>query len=342
MMCERKMAMENILVEESRGGMLECTHRGHICIVDEKGRVIKAVGDPDFGVFTRSAAKPFQAIPGIRAGIAEEFGLSYDEIAIMTASHRGEQMHIETLESLLRKTGLDENALFCAPSLPLDAAAKKRLLRSGGERRRLYHNCSGKHLGLMAYSKMRGYPLDSYSDPDHPVQREIWETLASLAGLPLPSIRRAVDGCGLPVFHLPLSALANAYLKLACPDRIDDRATAAAAATVGKAMNRHPEMVSGTGRIDTLLLQDPNLVAKGGFKGVYAFGLRKERLGVAFKIMDGSEEEWGLIALTILEQLGYDNKDTVERLRTAFSTEIRNDEGMKVGTTQTVFRLGDV
>ncbi|WP_334076064.1 MULTISPECIES: asparaginase [Paenibacillus] len=334
--------MDNILVEESRGGMLECTHRGHICIADEAGRVIKAVGNPHFGVFTRSAAKPFQAIPGIRAGLAGKFGLSDDEIAIMTASHRAEEMHIETLERILRKTGLDEKTMVCAPSLPMDAAAKEQLLRNGGGRRRLYHNCSGKHLGLMAYSKMNGYPLENYSDPDHPVQREIWETLASLAGLPLVSIGRAVDGCGLPVFHLPLSALANAYLKLACPDRIEDPATAAAAGTVANAMNRHPEMVSGTGRIDTLLLQDPNLVAKGGFKGVYAFGLRKERLGVAFKIMDGSEEEWGLIALAILEQLDYENKDTLERLRRAFTPVIRNDEGTEVGVSQTVFRLGQV
>lgn len=257
----------------------------------------------------------------------------------MTASHRAEEVHVGTLESLLSKTGLAEERLVCAPSLPLDETAKERLLRQGGAHRRIYHNCSGKHLGVLAYCKMMGYPLDSYNHPDHPVQREILATLAGLAGIPEAQISLGTDGCGFPVFALPLSALATAYLKLACPDLIGDTATAEAAKVITEAMNRHPLLVAGTGRIDSILLSDPNIVAKGGFKGVYAFALRRERVGVTFKIQDGSEEEWGMIALSVLEQLGYENEETLRKLREAFPSSILNDEGWQVGQAETVFRL---
>lgn len=333
------MTKEALLVKEYRGGMLECIHSGHICIVDEYGTIKKQAGDPNFRVFTRSAAKPFQAIPGIRAGLIPHYGLNDAEVAIMTASHRAQHYHMETLESLLRKTGLQEQSLVCAPTLPLDREARAQLLREGGDSRKLYHNCSGKHLGIQSYCKMAGMTQEHYNDPDHPVQREILATLADLADYPAEDIRLATDGCGLPVFNLPLSSLATAYMKLACPDRIEDPKTSEAARSVAAAMNKHPEMVGGSGRVDTLLLEDDNIVAKGGFKGVYAFSLRKERLGIAFKIMDGSEEEWGLIVQGILRQLGYQNNGTLQRLKQAFSGIIRNDEGWEVGSSEPVFVL---
>ncbi|MDU7477713.1 MAG: asparaginase [Paenibacillus macerans] len=333
--------METVLVNEYRGGLLECTHFGHICIVNGRGEVVKRAGNPHQLIFTRSAAKPIQAIPGIRAGIVEAFGLGDAEVAIMAASHRAEAAHVGTLERLLDKTGLKEEALVCAPSLPLDEHARERVLRQGGNRRRLYHNCAGKHLGVLAYCKLKGYPLDGYNRPEHPVQKEILATLAELAGCAQDDISLGTDGCGFPVFALPLSALAAAYVKLARPELIDDPKTAKAAAFIASAMNRHPQLVAGSGRIDSILLADPNIVAKGGFKGVYAFALRKERLGVAFKVLDGSEEEWGLIVTAILEQLGYGNEETLRKLRSAFPSAIKNDEGWEVGHAETAFSLGN-
>ncbi|MNO62201.1 L-asparaginase II [compost metagenome] len=332
-------SMDTTLIQEYRGGLLECVHRGHICVVDEHGHVMKYVGDPHYKAFTRSSAKPIQAIPAIRAGMIENFGLTEEEIAIMTASHRGEHIHVQALEHLMKKTNLQEDHMVCAPSLPLDQASAECLLREGGQRRRMYHNCAGKHLGILAYCKMMNLPQEGYSKREHPVQEEIADTLANLANIPREEIGRAIDGCGLPVFNLPLSALATAYMKLACPDLIEDSATARAVTTITSAMNHYPHLVGGRGKVDSIMLEDDNLIAKGGFKGVFAFSLRKERLGVAFKVADGSEEEWGLIALGILEQLGYSNPNTLQQLRDTFSTEINNDEGWSVGHVESVFNL---
>ena len=331
--------MNNLLVKEYRAGIMECAHNGHICIVNEEAKVAASSGNPEYVTFTRSSAKPFQAIPGIRAGIARHFGLTGPEIAVMVSSHRGEKEHQQILQSMLKKIGIDEEQLVCASSYPLNSKAKEELLRNNGHHRKLYHNCAGKHLGILAYCRMMGYPLNGYEDPSHPVQREILDIMAEMSGLPKEEIKLGTDGCGLPVFALPLRGLATAYMKLAYPEAIADRAAREAVLTITEAMNGYPNMVGGTGRIDTVLLQDSNITAKGGFKGVFCFGLKKERLGAVIKIADGSEEEWGLIATSILEQLGYENAATIERLRASFTGVIYNDAGREVGHSETVFKL---
>ncbi|MFS0860412.1 MULTISPECIES: asparaginase [Paenibacillus] len=328
-----------LLIKEYRAGVMECAHYGHISITDENGNVVYSAGDPHFRAFTRSSAKPFQAIPGIRAGIAGHYGLTAQEIAIMSSSHRSEPMHIQVLEQIESKIGLGEECLICAPSYPLNEESRNQWLRAQGEKRRILHNCSGKHLGILAYTQMKQADLGTYAEPEHPVQREILETMAYMAGIEQKEIKLGTDGCGFPVFSLPLSALSNAYLKLACPDLIEDPSTRSAVETITGAMNEYPLMVGGTQRVDSVLLEDSNIVAKGGFKGVFGFALKKERLGITFKVLDGSEEEWAYIAQSILEQIGYSNRKTIERLAEVYPPDIRNDAGKVVGRAEIEFKL---
>lgn len=328
-----------LLIKEYRAGVMECAHYGHISITDENGNVVYSAGDPHFRAFTRSSAKPFQAIPGIRAGIAGHYGLTAQEIAIMSSSHRSEPMHIQVLEQIESKIGLGEECLICAPSYPLNEESRNEWLRSQGEKRRILHNCSGKHLGVLAYTQMKQADLGSYAEPEHPVQREILETMAYMAGIEQQEIKLGTDGCDFPVFSLPLSALSNAYLKLACPDLIEDLSTRSAVETITGAMNEYPLMVGGTKRVDSVLLEDSNIVAKGGFKGVFGFALKKERLGITFKVLDGSEEEWAYIAQSILEQIGYSNRKTIARLAEVYPPDIRNDAGKVVGRAEIEFKL---
>ena len=212
------------LAEQYRGGQVENIHFGHVCGVDERGNVIYAAGDPDWQAYLRSAAKPFQAIPAFAHGAPETFGLTGKEKTIMTASHRAEPYHVEALEAMMGKIGLSEELLICAHSLPLSPSARDEMIRRGRPKRRLYHNCSGKHLGILAYSKLRGYPLEGYGAPEHPAQQEVLRTIAYMADYPQHLIRGGIDGCGLPVHALPLQAIARMFLKLACPDLIADEA----------------------------------------------------------------------------------------------------------------------
>ncbi|MBO7743259.1 asparaginase [Paenibacillus sp. MWE-103] len=331
--------MEEALVREYRGGIEECVHAGHVCGVNDKGDIQYRVGDPKAVAFLRSAGKPFQAIPVVRHGADAAFGLTDAEGAVMIGSHRAEPFHVEALEGIMRKTGIGEEQLICHPTYPLSAYATERLLRANLPKRAIYHNCSGKHLGILALCKAMGYPMESYGEPDHPVQREILETLAYLAGIPAESIGLGTDGCGFPVFAMPLDALATAFLKLACPDLIADAAIRTAVETIVRRMNAHGEMVAGTDRICSSLLLDPNIVAKGGAKGVYCFGLKRERLAFAFKVLDGSEDEWPIVTASVLEQIGYGNRETIDRMHALAPLDIRNDNGRAIGRNQAVFTL---
>lgn len=331
--------MEEVLVREYRGGIEECVHVGHICGVNDKGEIQYAVGDPRAVSFLRSAGKPFQAIPVVRHGADAVFGLNDAEGAVMIGSHRAEPFHVEALESIMRKTGISEEQLICHPTYPLSVYATENLLRANRPKRAIYHNCSGKHLGILALCKAMGYPMESYGEPDHPAQREILETLAYLAGIPVEEVGLGTDGCGFPVFALPLNALATAFLKLACPDLIDNADIRAAVVTIVRRMNAHSEMVAGTDRICSSLLLDPNIVAKGGAKGVYCFGLKKERLAFAYKVLDGSEDEWPLIAASILEQIGYGDQATIDRMHELAPADIRNDNKRVIGRNQAEFTL---
>ncbi|TFE25220.1 asparaginase [Cohnella luojiensis] len=331
--------MEVKLVKEFRGGIEECVHTGHICGVNDRGEIQYSAGDPNAITFLRSAGKPFQAIPVIRHGADAKFGLTDAEGAILVGSHRAEPFHVEVLESIMKKTGIGEERLICHPTYPLSVYATENLLREQKPKRSIYHNCSGKHLGILALCETMGYSLDGYGEPDHPAQQEILETLAYLAHYPKEKIGLGTDGCGFPVFAMPLQALAVAYLKLACPDLIANPEIRGAVQVIVHRMNKHYEMVAGTDRICSNLLMDPNIVAKGGAKGVYCFGLKKERLAFALKVLDGSEDEWPIIVASILEQIGYENRATIDRMYGLTPADIRNDNGRTIGRNQPVFTL---
>ncbi|MBP1991986.1 asparaginase [Paenibacillus eucommiae] len=334
--------MNKLLVQEYRGELVECEYEGHICGISYSGDVMYQVGNPQHVTYMRSAAKPIQAIPAFRYGIGERYHFDEKEQTIMTASHRAEPYQVQALESMLGKIGIDESELVCHSTYPLNADARHELVAQGKPERHLYHNCSGKHLGILAYSKSKGYSTSDYADPKHPVQQEILATLAMLAEYPAEQIVIGIDGCGFPVFGLPLHHMAKAFLKLACPELIEDKITRSAVEQITQMMNRNFEMVSGTGLICSTLLKDDNIVAKGGAKGVYCFGLKKEKLAFALKVMDGSEEKWPLIVASILEQINYDRQETIDWMYELCPKQFTNGNGTVVGANKASFKLETV
>lgn len=331
--------MDEILVEEYRGDLLECVHRGYICITGEGGQVVHSVGDSDFITYMRSSAKPIQVLPLLEAGLEEKYGFTDKEITVMAASHRAQPWHVKAIEGIMEKTGIKEEELICLPTYPLAADAKEKVIVEGGGPRRIYHNCSGKHMGILTLCTAMGCDKGNYFDINSPAQQEILEHIAYISEYPKEKIIIGVDGCGVPVFGMPMKNLANAYRRLACPDTIDNEKTRNAVIKLSTLMNENYEMISGTNLICTLLNQDPNIVAKGGAKGVYCFGLKEERLGVSIKIIDGSEDEWPIIVATILEQLNYKNKETIQRLRRVYPNTVTNDNKKIVGESKVVFKL---
>lgn len=303
-------------------------------MLNENKEVIYAKGPVEHLTFYRSAMKPIQAIPVFKTNIIKKYGLTSEESALFTASQRGEKYHQDALERVLRKLKLSEDLLICGESYPLNEHPKQAYIWEHKQSRKLLHNCAGKHLGFIAYAREEGYDIHSYDQLKHPLQQEILQYLEELSEVPAQQIKTAVDGCGVPVHAVPLKNMAISYLKFAVPELINDPDTAAAVVKIGEAMHTHPEVVASHQFICTALLEDDNIIAKGGAQGVYCLALRREKVSIALKVLSGSELVLPILVAEILKKMNYSNTDTIDRLLQLKSKEIKNDNGSIIGETK--------
>ncbi|SDM56677.1 asparaginase [Sediminibacillus halophilus] len=322
------------IAEDFRANSLENVHQGSICIVDENKQVIYEKGLIDYPLYFRSAMKPIQAIPVFSTDIVNKYQLTKEEAALFTASQRGEEYHQKGLENLLGKLDIPEDLLICGKSYPLNEEPKQKYIWNHKPKRRLLHNCSGKHLGFLAYAREKGYDLHTYGQLEHPLQQEILNHVKELSEIPQDKIITGIDGCGVPVHGIPLRNMAISYLKFVAPEQIPHRETANAVTKIGEVMNAHPEIVASHHFICTALLEDNNIIAKGGAQGVYCLALKEEKISIALKVLSGTELIWPLLVAEILTKLNYKNQDTIKRLLRLRSNNILNDSGVPVGETK--------
>ncbi|WP_186438535.1 asparaginase [Cohnella terricola] len=328
------------LIAMKRGGQMENVHRGRISVVSAKdGELVYACGDVQTPAYVRSTAKPVQAIASLLDGTAETYGFEDRHLALLAASHRGSREQLETLEDILRLTGLDEDALAIHPTLPVGRRARDEWVAAGGKPRKLFHTCAGKHLGVLAWSKLKGWPLEGYIHPDHPAQQEIFRRIKRWAEAENEQVTLGKDGCGFPVAAMPLRRLALMYGRLANPEFAQDREAARVAERIASAMNAYPDRVEGKHRLASILLEDPNVVAKSGAHGVFALGLRSEKLGVSIAVTDGTEVAWPYVIKAILKQTGGVSAETMRKLDLVFPDEFLNDAGETAGSWEAIFKL---
>jgi L-asparaginase II len=339
------------LVEVMRGEIAESFHRGSIAVVDGAGGLVARLGSTGFQTYYRSAAKPFQALPLITSGAFEAFGLSAHELATIVGSHGGEEIHLEAVASILDRVGISDEALQCGAHMPFDERASRALRAAGKAPTVRHNNCSGKHAGMLALAKFRGEPLESYLDPEHPVQREIRAVVGLFAGVAPAEISVAIDGCSAPVFGVPLEAMARSYARLVNPaDQSDPVRAGMAGATrrVVAAMTGHPEMVAGThGRLDTDLMHAlPGLIiSKVGAEGVQLLGVLPGNrypsgLGIAIKIEDGDiRRARDPVVIETLRQLGLLDDDHLARLAGYAGSKVLNHRRLVVGEVRPCFSL---
>ncbi|MCW2525700.1 MAG: L-asparaginase [Pseudonocardiales bacterium] len=278
------------LIEVERSGVVESVHRGHVVVMDASGRVVFSLGVPSAPMFPRSCNKPLQAVGLLDAGVV----LTQPQLALAAASHSGEPMHIAVVRSTLASAGVSSEALLCPADLPLGVAAAHALLASGGSAAPIYMNCSGKHAAMLALCALRGWPLADYLSVSHPLEVSLASVVSELASEPLAAT--GVDGCGAPLFALSLVGLAGAFLRIA--------SGSGSLGLVADAMRAHPELVGGTGRLNTQLMSGiPGLIAKDGADGVFAAALPGVG-AVALKIDDGAQRAADVAVVGALRMLG--------------------------------------
>ena len=267
--------MDPIRVSVRRAGVVEATHVVHAVAVHD-GAVVEQAGEADRVAFLRSSAKPFQALPLVRA----RDDLTTEEIAIASASHLASPEQLAAVRSLLAKAPAQEDELECGPDpTPVE------------------HNCSGKHAGMLALCRTKGWASGGYRLGTHPVQHCCLHVVAEAADADSDEIPTAVDGCGVLTFALPLERMALMFARL---EELDGGPAVAAA------MRAHPELIRGSLAADSLLMRElDGWTAKGGAEGLLC-AAGPGGIGLALKVEDGAMRAMRPALAELLRRLGHE------------------------------------
>lgn len=335
--------MNNTLIHNVtvyRGGHLESTHSVHIAVVNQYGKILYQYGDPTRLTFARSSMKPFQAIPLVATGAAENYHFSLKDLSVSCASHSGESFHRKQVLSILDRIGLPESALQCGTHIPRDIESYKALIREGKELSPVFSNCSGKHSGMVATAVHMGEDPSDYYRVEHPVQKRIIDAIENVCDFPRYQMKLGVDGCGVPVHQIPLANLGTGFARLTQAMH-GTHAFADELTQIRKAMVSHPEMVGGTNRFDTDLMRvyGDRIVAKAGAEGVQAIGIKDKGWGIAFKVEDGNGRANSAVVMEVLRQLGIGESNHFSQLNKYVNPIMKNKREEKIGYIETNFEL---
>lgn len=291
-------------IDITRGENIESEHDVDIVIADRRGTT-EAWGEPARPTIPRSAIKSIQALPLIASGAADALDVSDAELGLACASHSGEQAHIDAVVAWLDRIGLSTTDLECGPDLPLGTDAAAEVHRAGGVATPVYNCCSGKHAGFLTIAEHLGIAPKGYIGIDHPVQTMIADVVAEMTGHDLDPASHGIDGCGIPVFAIPLERLATGMARLADPADLSDELATAASRLV-TVLPEAAFWVSGTGRMEMRLAEvatEP-VIAKTGAEGVFMAALPNRGIGIALKARDGNKRAADAAIGAVLHRLG--------------------------------------
>jgi L-asparaginase II len=292
--------MDPLRVTARRGDVVEAVHRVHAVAVQD-GAVVAEAGDSGLVAFMRSSSKPLQAVPLARA----RDDIDERDLAIASASHLADDAQLAAVRALLAKAPAGEDELECGPE--------------GNPPSRLKHNCSGKHAGMLALCRARGWRSEGYRLEGHRVQREMLAVHAEAAEVAEDELPTAVDGCGVITFAMPLERMAHAFARL--PDLEGGERVAAA-------MRAHPDLIRGPLATDTRLMKAlPGWIAKGGAEGLLC--ATGHGVGVALKAEDGNGRALGPAATAFFRQLDLELEDLAV-------VPIENSRGEHVGEVRVI------
>ncbi|MEX1147975.1 MAG: asparaginase [Sphingomonadales bacterium] len=326
---------ELITIAVTRGDLVESRHRVMAVVADAQGRIVAHWGDAATPVYARSTVKPFQALPLVLSGAMEAFGLDDRHLALASASHTGESLHVDLVAEWLGRIGLDPTDLECGATDPADPETARAVIRAGGGPRPDYNNCSGKHTGFLTLARHRRVSHKGYIDYDHPVQAEVRSAMSVLLDRSLVGAAWGIDGCGIPTYVLPLGDLARGFARFADPAGLShDMRTAAG--MVMSAMTAHPELVGGQGRFDSegMACQPGALMIKSGAEGMCAASVPGRGLGIVTKVVDGAHRASDVAMGAVLRHLGLLDDADWERLQPYCQPVVHNVVGREVGIIQ--------
>lgn len=320
----------------------ESGHEVDAVIADADGRILHVYGDWERGVFPRSSNKALQALALVESGAADAFGFEPRHLALACSSHNGEVFQTEAAGQMLAASGLSPVCLECGAQLPYHPRDHEALIRAGQAVTALHNNCSGKHAGFLAFAVHQGLPTDSYIHFGHPVQNEIAGILESVTGAAHGEDNYGIDGCSIPTYEIPLVDLAKALARFGVGmDKGAERSKAML--RLRDACLAHPEMVAGTGRFDTEIMQalGQRAFTKTGAEGVFTIAIPELGLGAALKCRDGTTRAAEVACAHLVESLLEKSESGLSEgeanaLKRLTNPVLRNWNGFAVGQVMVV------
>jgi L-asparaginase II len=334
--------MNPVLVDVYRGDVLESFHRGVVCVVNEQNEVVFSCGDVHQICYPRSAMKLLQVLPLIVEGGMEKFGFTLEEIAVMCGSHNAEHAHVAAVNSILAKIGLDKDVLNCGAQYPSSKKYANALIKADLKPHHIHNNCSGKHAGMLAMCVLKGWPVNDYINPEHPLQQAILDMCSLMYEYPREQMHIALDGCSAPIYSVPVVNQAIGYKNL-CGNKNFPEAVNEACKIVVEAVSKYPFMVAGTKRYCTDLMQitAPKIIGKTGAEGIFCLSFTEKKLGVCIKIDDGKMLPQYNVAQALVEASMLFSGDDLASLKPYLTNDITNFNKLVTGNITTSSELNN-
>lgn len=282
------------LIKYIRDGLVEEQHFGYILVLN-KIHIIDRVGESgNYPYYLRSCAKPLQASLITDFGMDEYYNMTEQEIALCCASHAGEECHTDIAYGLMQKIGIDESYLKCGIHAPLSKTAQKQMLLEGKNPTPVHNNCSGKHIMMLGLAKMHDWDLNTYYEPEHPLQKRIKTKIYELCELK-KEYPVTTDGCGVPIYSMPLQNMAKGYLNMFCSENYSK---------IKNAILNNPYIMGGEDRTDTKIIENSNnIIAKVGAGGLCITVNTETEEAMVVKISDCDMKAREFVVLDALRNL---------------------------------------
>ena len=314
------------LVSISRSGHIESEHFGCGAIVDSDGKILKEWGDSSQLIFPRSALKPIQSLNLYKDGYIDKANLTEKQIAFSTSSHFAEDIHQELIKDWLKNLNLDESMLACGEDWPWQLHNKFKAYDKYKKRRKIFHNCSGKHCAHLAVSVERDLPINNYNSQLHPLQKELFDLIENLSEFKINQI--GVDGCTLPNPMLPINKFGYLLAKFTDYKKIDNLGSVAK--KIFEACVNEPDYAGGAESDNSLLtkLFNKRVFFKNGAEGVFLAIIPEKKISIVVKILDGSARAAATAIAGMISELDLIDKS---KLETYLNRTISNSIDQPVG-----------
>ena len=324
----------SILCRVTRGELTESIHVVFAVVVNESGQIFSS-GDPYHFTCARSTLKPFQAAAAVKSGAVDAANFSEKELAIMCASHYGEQYHIDTVEKMIHKLGLSPDDFECGAHYPSDRESRHQIIKNNQAPNPFHNNCSGKHAGMLAFAQYLGSDIKGYVQKDHPVQKNIKQLVQEISGL--EEIPTEIDGCSAPTPFMTLESLAIMFQKLGSGEYEELN-------RVFNAMSKHPMMIGGTNNFDTEFIEalhGRGITKIGGesIRGITLKTKNGESIGVALKVLDGNFRALPVATMALLDHLKLLSNSEAKILNKFKTKIIRNHNQLEIGRIEATVEI---